>query len=150
MPPASGRKAGQSARDCVDERKVSEGDASAPLAPQLEEKVAQLEAALSQEKKENARLQKAIEEHSDIEAELEMYRKSGLSRFTITTDRWHEENPKAAKDMFGFKCWAETKQYIDALHQVTPPVKQTNKRTRGDKMTDFESCLLTKMVFNRA
>ena len=78
-----------------------------------------------------------------------MHRTSGLSRWTIASDSWHKENPSAAKDMLGFKGWEETKQYIDALHQVTPP-PQSRKRKHGDSMTDFEACLLTKMVFNRA
>jgi hypothetical protein len=136
------------------ERRVSEGDMSAPLVSELEEKVLELERQLTEEK---AARKKAEGELSAVnEAEMRKHRSAGLSRWSITDDDWHAGNPKAAKDMFGFDSWEETKHYIDALFQLVAPgyqTESTKKKQKGpgcDKMTEFEKCLLTKMLFNRA
>jgi len=37
----------------------------------------------------------------------------GLSRLTIFNDRWHENHPTAAKLLWGYNNWEETKLYVD-------------------------------------
>ena len=69
---------------------VHEREASASTA--MEERLAQLEAKLAAE---TARADKA-------EEEKELYRKAGLNRHILCDAEWHNKNPDACKNYFGF------------------------------------------------
>jgi hypothetical protein len=94
-----------------------------------------------------------------------MFRKEGgICRATLTSDDWHRAHPTAAKHLFGFEDWGETIGYIYSLFKLLPPehleAAEHKKRKRSGSawtppplstkdMTDFEKCLLTKMLFRR-
>ena len=46
----------------------------------------------------------------------------GLSRANLLSDEWHAEHTEAAKHLFGFKTWYETRAYVWALFDVKRPV----------------------------
>ena len=100
------------------------------------------EAALEELRRENdeecERIYKeAMEEYS-----------GGLSRSNLLCDEWHEANPEAAKHLFGFRTWYETRAYIWALFDKKRP--DGKKRRRSESVSDFEKILITKMRIHRA
>ena len=83
----------------------------------------------------------------------------GLSRFTVTSNEWHEHHKDAANVLFGFKSWSELKVYVAALFpdidvmavsDVASSIStlQNNKQRKILRLTPFEHCLATKMFFH--
>ena len=53
----------------------------------------------------------------------------GLTRSEILNKVWHENNPNAAKHLFGFASWKETVSKLLVLFDVLPPNEIPNKTT---------------------
>jgi len=83
----------------------------------------------------------------------------GLSRWTLFNDDWHEEHKDAAKRIWGYPSWQETKYYVEAYFPQSVYNVDTSydpsKFCKFDKegnlvlpdMTQFEQCLLGRMFF---
>jgi hypothetical protein len=81
----------------------------------------------------------------------------GLSRLTIFNDRWHENHPTAAKLLWGYNNWEETKLYVDAffegevdvaddpIHEITFLKDGTMKLPN---LSPFEQCMLCRLYFH--
>ena len=75
----------------------------------------------------------------------------GLSRANLLCDDWHAANPEAAKHLFGFRTWYETRAFVWALFGVKrPQVAAGKKRKRSEDISDFEKILITQMRIHRA
>jgi len=80
----------------------------------------------------------------------------GLSRLTIFNDEWHAENQTAAKLLFGYHDWNETKIYVrDAYFPGIcgdDPSKSIKVGKDGElklpPVSPFEKCLLCRMYFH--
>ena len=74
----------------------------------------------------------------------------GLSRLTMFNDEWHDKHRNAARLLFGYDSWAETKQHIkDYFPEVNTkmtPLPLSPKTKGGDiklpDLSDFEQCLI--------
>mmetsp|Transcript_44335 Transcript_44335/g.94357 ORF Transcript_44335/g.94357 Transcript_44335/m.94357 type:complete len:877 (+) Transcript_44335:1360-3990(+) len=83
----------------------------------------------------------------------------GLSRLTLFNDDWHAEHKEAAKRIWGYPSWKETKHYVEAYFPQSvynvdtsyDPSKFCTFDKGGDvvlpTMTEFEQCLLARMFF---
>lgn len=120
----------------------------------------------SESPKNVAKAQALLNEHQKLAEKsvekLHMFTslRGGLSRLTVTDDKWHENHPKASKVLFGFATWDETTRYVRALfpdvdtNQRCAVKFQANKSSKDSgyyvtphHLTDFERCLLCKMFF---
>lgn len=81
----------------------------------------------------------------------------GLSRLTIFNDRWHENHPTAAKLLWGYCCWEETKLYVDAFFDgevdvVDDPIHEIRFLKDGTmklpNLSPFEQCMLCRLYFH--
>ena len=80
----------------------------------------------------------------------------GLSRLTMFSDGWHQNHSTAAKLLFGFRSWSETKKYVQCLFPFINircvPAPRRPETIGGDidltDMTDFESCLMCRLFFH--
>lgn len=78
-------------------------------------------------------------------------RYGGLSRYTLLDDNWHAKNSCAANQLFGFKNWEMTKEFLQekfpGLEVTRPHVYQTKKGglELGDVLP-VEKCLCVKMM----
>jgi hypothetical protein len=80
----------------------------------------------------------------------------GLTRYTIQSDEWHAHNPNAARELFGYATWADTKNSIlEQFPQLTekgpvqtPPRMFQSKKgvLQLDDVTEFEKCLCVKLM----
>ncbi|EJK73031.1 hypothetical protein THAOC_05371, partial [Thalassiosira oceanica] len=118
--------------------------------------VAQAEVAKQNEMKSAAAYQKRIDELTsqnlklvtsveELKTELikvkqghEVF-KYGLSRGTLLSRKWHNDNPRAANHFFGFKDWKNTVCMLHALFDVLPPMEIPSKTT---PITSFEKYLM--------
>ena len=112
--------------------------------------------ARNEELEERLRLKDKQLEAMQAEAERKMkeeceriYREAqeeyggGLSRANLLSDDWHAANPEAAKHLFGFRTWYETRAFVWALFDVKrPQVAAGKKRKRSDDISDFEKILI--------
>lgn len=69
----------------------------------------------------------------------------GLSGLTIFNNGWHRNHPAAAKLLFGFRSWSETKNYVQCS---TPRNNTCRWRYDLTGMKDFESCLVCRLFFH--
>lgn len=73
----------------------------------------------------------------------------GLNRFNITSDSWHDKNPEACHNLFGFKTFKIMKVFLRCcfpkLLQNVGSFCNANKH-----ITEFEECLVCIMKFHRA
>lgn len=83
-------------------------------------------------------------------------RVGGLSRLTLFNDDWHEEHNDAAKLLFGYLSWKETKQYVQAFFpgevEVYDPSKHIELDAKSKELTlpplsSFERCLICRLFF---
>jgi hypothetical protein len=88
-------------------------------------------------------LQKEVDK---VKMTKELLERGGLSRLNLTSDQWHGLNPGAAKLLFGFKDWHETRMYCWAFW---PEMDQRPVDDTSCHITEFEKCLITKMRFRR-
>jgi len=68
----------------------------------------------------------------------------------ITRDEWHESHPDAAKHLFGFSTWEETKGYLWVLWPDMELPAPDAGLARSSNMTEYEQCLITKMRMHQA
>ena len=147
------RRVGVQQRVASRQAAQSPDGAAAQLAAK-DETIAQLrkELNISRQEKEAALedLQRKHEEECGriYKEVLEEY--GGLSRASLLCDEWHEANPGAAKHLFGFRTWYETRAYIWALFDKKGPGRSKKKRRRTETISDFEKILITKMRIHRA
>eukprot|EP00956_Cyclotella_meneghiniana_P043136 scaffold254074_cov139-Cyclotella_meneghiniana.AAC.1 len=82
----------------------------------------------------------------------------GLSRLTMFNDRWHKVHPNAAKQLWGYHSWEETKHYVGAyfpeLDTSYDPSEHIQLTKDGadfelPNLTAFEKCLLVRMFFHK-
>ena len=87
----------------------------------------------------------------------------GLTRQNICSREWHEKNPTASKDLFGFKNYPEMLEYITCFwpkyFDRTTLLADGNlsegedvfspRRLDGDPITVLEKCLIAKMRMHR-
>jgi len=57
------------------------------------------------------KLKNEIDNNARLSTTINDYKCIGLSRFTLSTDEFHETNPHACHQLFGFNSWSELKQY---------------------------------------
>lgn len=72
---------------------------------------------------------------------------SGLTRFTILSNAWHQNNPTAANYLFGSKTWDETKELVEKrfpeLRAKEPSLYMARKgRLEMSDSSEFESVWL--------
>ena len=93
-------------------------------------------------------LKREVEELKREKEELERLwaaTPSGLTRANIVSDEFHAMNPRAAKHLFGFESWAETKAIVWAIWD------DVNQNVTGKgHITKFEKILITKMRMRRS
>mmetsp|Transcript_4170 Transcript_4170/g.11352 ORF Transcript_4170/g.11352 Transcript_4170/m.11352 type:complete len:380 (-) Transcript_4170:236-1375(-) len=61
---------------------------------------------------------------TDVEVWKFFFKFAGFNRFSLLSDEWHDANPTAANQLFGFKTWAEAKATVKSMFptmQLTPP-----------------------------
>lgn len=82
----------------------------------------------------------------------------GLGRITIFDDDWHKQHNDAARLLWGFRSYGETKQYVSDLFVDVVPVSVGAKMPRSGnsptkleltELSPFEKCLLTRLFFRR-
>jgi hypothetical protein len=54
----------------------------------------------------------------------------GLSRYTLSSDAWHAQHKDAAKELFGYASWQETK---DSIGQQFPDLLLQNQQQQRDR-----------------
>lgn len=61
----------------------------------------------------------------------------GVTRYTIQSDEYHQQNKNASNEFFRFRSWSYTKAFLEDMFDVKyePPV--------GGPLSPFEQCLLT-------
>jgi hypothetical protein len=67
-----------------------------------------------------------------------------MSRLSLTSDEWHRKNPEIANYLWGFKTWAECKQFV-STHFHIPTTVEFKSDHFDTPLTHFEELLLTKM-----
>lgn len=84
-------------------------------------------------------------------------RAGGLSRLTLFNDDWHKNHPNAAKKLWGYENWDETKLYVDAYFEgevdVTDDPSQSIKVSPSGTiqlpdLSPFEKCMICRMFFH--
>jgi len=89
-------------------------------------------------------------------------KQGGLCRLSITSDEYHQQNPKVAKMLFEFEdrrsdsplsSWAVTKQFIQnkwAVDPEEPTIDNTRDSSgRKKKLSRFEQIIVTLMFFTK-
>jgi len=106
----------------------------------------------SGERAEELSRREAFLELRERQLEERDVRKVGLTRDTATNDKWHENNPSAAKELYGFSTWKETKVMLWCFWSDDTNFFPPDHNSRGflNSMTPFEKCLITKMRLHRA
>lgn len=104
-----------------------------------------LQAKLAAEKDEHNRGVLRVEV-DDVMVGEHLIATGGLSRMTITSSEWHANNPRAAKHLFGFDSWHETRHYIWAFW---PNLDQRPVRSASSDITEFEKCLIARIRIRR-
>jgi hypothetical protein len=120
-------------------RRLHEGDT---LRAQLEELKAQRAVDLEQ-------LEHQAQELKRLKSLDGFVLSGGLCRSNLIDDVWHEKNPTAAKILFGFEDWSETKVYITEAFWPEMEIPCASAVQRHAPMTEFEKCLITKMRFQK-
>mmetsp|Transcript_14350 Transcript_14350/g.24033 ORF Transcript_14350/g.24033 Transcript_14350/m.24033 type:complete len:730 (-) Transcript_14350:42-2231(-) len=81
----------------------------------------------------------------------------GISRLTIFNDEWHANHPDAARLLWGYNSWKETKLYVnvffngevDVNYDPSANIRHTKE---GDlkmpNLTPFERCMACRMFFH--
>ena len=117
----------------------------------LQEMVNSQEAAVTKEKlareeaeKDSAEARAASER---LQRQLDHVKSSGLSRASIWSDQFHARRKDAAKFLWGFRTWEETKEYVGAFF---PELSVEWGNTPEAHLTAFEKCLLARMRIHRA
>ncbi|KAL7482282.1 hypothetical protein ACHAW6_010740 [Cyclotella cf. meneghiniana] len=81
----------------------------------------------------------------------------GLSQLTLFNEQWHEKHPNAAKLLWGYESWTETKLYVDAFFPEKVDVTDDPSmaiKTSADgsmdlpNMSPFEKCMICRMFFH--
>eukprot|EP00804_Cyclotella_cryptica_P028614 CCRYP_020605-RA/>CCRYP_020605-RA protein AED:0.30 eAED:0.30 QI:0/-1/0/1/-1/1/1/0/419 len=83
----------------------------------------------------------------------------GLSRLTMFNNHWHKMHLTAAKQLWGYHNWEETKHYVGAyfpeLDTSYDPSEHIQQLTNDGadfklpNLTAFEKCLLVRMFFHK-
>eukprot|EP00956_Cyclotella_meneghiniana_P021229 scaffold38305_cov62-Cyclotella_meneghiniana.AAC.5 len=82
----------------------------------------------------------------------------GLSRLTLFNDEWHQNHPDAARQLWGYHSWEETKLYVAAYFPDLETGYDPSKHVKLSKdslsfelpnITPFEACLIIRMFFHR-
>jgi len=124
-------------------RNTSEGPLSTPNL----ECMSEIELTFAQMRRKIQMMEITLEfkgnNQKEIESRFEL--NGGLNRENLTSDEWHEVNPTAANNLFGFKNWKETKLYMCAFWDVVPP--STTHVIENMPLCQFEKLLITKMRF---
>ena len=117
----------------------------------LKEMASSQEAALTKEKlareeaeRDSAEARAASER---LQRQLDDVKRSGLSRASIWSDQFHTRRKDAAKFLWGFPTWEETKEYVGAFF---PELSVEWGNTPEAHLTAFEKCLLARMRIHRA
>ncbi len=127
------------------------------LADDIEKlKMKQKEEKLSMEELERRNRNADIEEYVQT-------RRLGLNRLNISSDRYHEKNPRVSKLYFRFEdlakgsklsSWDVTKQFLKDMFDVdhvNPTIDMIeDKNGRATKLSKFETCLVTLIFFQNA
>jgi hypothetical protein len=98
---------------------------------------------------ERVKAKEAAQEAAEEEAGVAFVRgvSGGLCRQNLTSTEWHAANPDAARHLFGFKSWRETKAYMLCFW---PDLDIPEGLEHTSDMTPFEQALICKMRFRRA
>ncbi|EJK69230.1 hypothetical protein THAOC_09527 [Thalassiosira oceanica] len=115
------------------------------LRVQLNERQAALEEKEKRLEEEEKRLSELMSIWEENQEEWKKLLQCGISRFTLTSPKWHRKHPTAARTLFGFSSYLETALYIHALHGLNAPLKRP---AASSAITPFEWCLLAKMRMN--
>ena len=116
--------------------------------------------------KELANVEVEVQESAILQEAREIITAAGgLSRLTLFSDEFHKKNTLAAKILFGYRSWGETKQYlydhfpgeIEANFNMdniifTRKKRKTKKKSNRFKMPNlhnFEKALICRMFLHR-
>ena len=79
----------------------------------------------------------------------------GISWLTIFNYKWHSNNTEAAKILFGYNSWKETKLYVgayfpdlDVNYDPSKTLQFTTDSVKVPMTTPSERCLLARMFFH--
>mmetsp|Transcript_1189 Transcript_1189/g.1307 ORF Transcript_1189/g.1307 Transcript_1189/m.1307 type:complete len:177 (-) Transcript_1189:162-692(-) len=110
-----------------------------PDVRQYKERIAKLENAVRISQQQSQQQSKDNEKRKTDNQNEEVA--SGINRFTIQSDEYHPENPKACKEFYRFNSWDLCKAFIEGMFDVkyTPP---TNESVKGN-LSKFEQVLMT-------
>jgi hypothetical protein len=81
----------------------------------------------------------------------------GVSRLTLFNDKWHKQHDNAAKQLWGYHSWEETKLYVgayfpelDTSYDPSAHLKVSEGGTTFalPNLTAFEECLIVRMFFH--
>ena len=63
---------------------------------------------------------------------------AGYNRYSITSDKWHEQHPDSALQLWGIGNWEQTKTFIWCVYEL-----EHQEPIHGTPLTDFEQSLLS-------
>ena len=82
--------------------------------------------------------------------------KQGMSRETLSCDEWHDANPLACKEVYGFPTFFQLKVFLRCMFEEFSEGGEgkfetaltIRGRTDVDAISEFEKCLITVMRFH--
>ena len=149
------KNASGSASWCKNQPQAAEARISL-LEQSLEDKTAEIEKLQSVVAQHVATMKKQEEHIKQLQEEkekqlkkfdIEMQKRGGLSRYTLTSDLYHKLNPGVAHELFGFKNWKTTKRYLHCLFSKQKIGKPPKRKylNQNKPITNYEKCLIALM-----
>jgi len=134
-----------------------------------DDEIAQLKGGVEKHRKRTRRTQSALNEEAADDL-IEGYCKvvwekflvlisnaGGISRLTIFNDEWHANHSDAARLLWGYNSWKETKLYVNVFFKGEvdvnyDPSANIRSSKEGDliipALTAFERCMACRMFFH--
>ena len=96
-------------------------------------------------------LEKKLKETREEMEELMSLQQSGLSRYNLTSDNWHEKNKKASRYLFGIKkTWKETRLWLSCAFWIELATNKHDTEEKNSPLSELEELLVTLMRSRRS